>query len=73
MRWDVIHTLVVATQTVDSPDLVEHLKKRAAERPHRYTIISPRSGEISREEVCARSPARSPSSTAPRSTPPASR
>jgi hypothetical protein len=54
VRWDVTHTLVVATQTVDSPDLLERLKRRAAERPHRYTIISPRSGEISREEVCAK-------------------
>jgi len=54
VRWDVTHTLVVATQTVDSPDLLERLKSRAAERPHRYTIISPRSGQISREEVCAK-------------------
>jgi hypothetical protein len=54
VRWDVVHTLVVATQTVNSPDLIEHLKKRAQERPHRYTIISPRSGDISREEVCRR-------------------
>ena len=54
VRWDVTHTLVVATQTVDSPDLVNRLKGRAAERPHRYTIISPRSGEITREEVCAK-------------------
>jgi hypothetical protein len=54
VRWDVVHTLVVATQTVNSPDLIEHLKKRAEERPHRYTIISPRSGDISREEVCRR-------------------
>src|SRR5215207_8258604 len=52
VRWDVTHTLVVATQTVDSPDLLERLKARAAERPHRYTIISPRSGQISRAEVC---------------------
>ncbi|MGH2990098.1 MAG: hypothetical protein ACRDMA_09570, partial [Solirubrobacterales bacterium] len=42
VRWDVTHTLVVATQTVDSPDLLDRLKGRAAERPHRYTIISPR-------------------------------
>jgi hypothetical protein len=54
IRWDLTHTLVVATQTVASEDLVARLKERAAERPHRYTIISPRSGEISREEVCAR-------------------
>jgi hypothetical protein len=54
VRWDVTHTLVVATQTVDSPDLVKRLEGRAAERPHRYTIISPRSGEITREEVCSK-------------------
>ena len=54
VRWDVTHTLVVATQTVNSKDLVERLKERARERPHRYTFISPRSGAISREEVCRR-------------------
>lgn len=54
VSWDVVHTLVVATQTVDSPDLLKRLKDRAAERPHRYTIISPRSGEVTREEVCER-------------------
>jgi hypothetical protein len=54
VRWDVIHTLVVATQTVNSPDLVERLKARAKERPHRYTIISPPSGTLSRDEVCER-------------------
>jgi hypothetical protein len=54
VRWDVTHTLVVATQTVDSADLLERLKGRAAERPHRYTIISPRSGDVTREEVCAK-------------------
>lgn len=54
VSWDVVHTLVVATQTVDSPDLLKRLKDRAAERPHRYTIISPRSGEVTREDVCER-------------------
>jgi len=54
VRWDVTHTLVVATQTVNSPDLVGRLKARAAERPHRYTIISPASGSLTREEVCER-------------------
>jgi hypothetical protein len=54
IRWDVTHTLVVATQTVDSRDLLERLKSRATERPHRYTIISPRSGDVTREEVCAK-------------------
>lgn len=54
VRWDVTHTLVVATQTVASAELLGRLKDRATEKPHRYTIISPKSGEISREEVCER-------------------
>lgn len=54
IRWDVIHTLVVATQTVDAPDLVERLIARHRERPHRYTFIAPRSGEIPREQACDR-------------------
>lgn len=54
IRWDVTHTLVVATRTVASGDLIAHLSRRAAERPHRYTIISPPSGDITREEVCDR-------------------
>jgi hypothetical protein len=54
VRWDVTHTLLVATRTVNAPDLVARLKSRVEERPHRYTIICPRSGEISREEVCDR-------------------
>jgi hypothetical protein len=54
IRWDVTHTLVVATQTVAGADLVSHLKQKAAERPHRYTFISPPSGKLTREEVCAR-------------------
>ncbi len=54
VRWDVTHTLVVATQTVASADLVGRLKSRAQERPHRYTFICPRSGQLSREEVCDR-------------------
>jgi hypothetical protein len=54
VRWDVIHTLVVATQTVSSPDLVGRLKDLNRERPHRYTFVCPRSGELSREEVCSR-------------------
>lgn len=52
VRWDVIHTLVVATRTVASQDLIARLKQRAAERPHRYTFISPASGDVSREDVC---------------------
>jgi hypothetical protein len=54
VRWDLTHTLVVATQTVNSKDLIERLEQRAKEHPHRYTFICPRSGAISREEVCTR-------------------
>ncbi|MSO40372.1 MAG: hypothetical protein EXQ70_00455 [Solirubrobacterales bacterium] len=53
VRWDLTHTLVVATRTVHSPELLKQLKGLAAERPHRYTFISPRSGDVGREEVCA--------------------
>jgi hypothetical protein len=54
VRWDLTHTLVVATQTVNSKDLVKRLEERARERPHRYTFICPRSGAISREEIASR-------------------
>ena len=54
VRWDVTHTLLVATQTVNSPDLLAHLKTRAGDRPHRYTVICPRSGDLSRQQVCDR-------------------
>jgi hypothetical protein len=54
VRWDVVHTLVVGTQTINSPQLIAHLKQLAAEKPHRYTIICPPSGDLTREEVCAR-------------------
>ncbi len=54
VRWDVTHTLVVATRTVNASDLVSRLIERHRERPHRYTFICPASGEISREDVCDR-------------------
>jgi hypothetical protein len=54
VRWDVTHTLVVATQTVNSQDLVDRLLERGDERPHRYTFICPRSGAITREEIASR-------------------
>jgi hypothetical protein len=54
VRWDVTHTLVVATQTVNSKDLVDRLLERARERPHRYTVICPRSGTITREQIASR-------------------
>jgi hypothetical protein len=53
IRLDLIHTLVVATQTVAAPDLVQRLKERAAVAPHRYTIICPRTDEVSETEVVA--------------------
>lgn len=51
VRWDVNHTLVVATRTVAAPDLVNRLLDRANERPHRYTIISPSSEGADRESI----------------------
>jgi hypothetical protein len=54
VRWDVTHTLVVGTQTINSPDLVQRLKGKALESPHRFTVICPRSGDLSREQVCER-------------------
>jgi hypothetical protein len=51
IRWDVIHTLVVATQTVVAPDLVARLKEQARERPHRYTIICPRAEGVTEPEI----------------------
>jgi hypothetical protein len=54
IRWDLTHTLVVATQTVNSPDLLARLKDLHRERPHRFTFICPRSGDLGRAEVSAR-------------------
>lgn len=54
VRWDVTHTLVVATRTVASSGLVSRMKSKAADHPQRYTIVSPPSGAISREDICER-------------------
>lgn len=51
VRLDLSHVLVVATKTVAAPDLVARLKERAAARPHRYTIICPRSEEVPEDQV----------------------
>lgn len=51
VSWEVNHTLVVATQTVAAPDLVTRLKERAAGHPHRFTIICPRSDDVSEPEI----------------------
>ncbi|HET7418501.1 MAG TPA: hypothetical protein VFJ61_12845 [Solirubrobacterales bacterium] len=51
IRWDLNHTLVVATKTVAAPDLVNRLKERANVRPHRFTIICPRAEDVSEGQV----------------------
>jgi hypothetical protein len=51
IRWDLIHTLVVATKTVAAPDLVERLKQRAAAAPQRFTIICPRADDVGEAEI----------------------
>jgi hypothetical protein len=51
VSWEKSHTLVVATQTVAAPDLVNRLKERAAGHPHRYTIICPRSDDVTEEQI----------------------
>jgi hypothetical protein len=51
IRWDLNHTLVVATKTVASPDLVARLKDRASIRPHRFTIICPRAEDVTEAQV----------------------
>lgn len=51
VSWEVNHTLVVATQTVAAPDLVTRLKERAAGHPHRFTIICPRTEDVSEPEI----------------------
>ena len=73
IRWDVTHTLVVATQTVASADLVGRLKSRAesARTATRSSARAPASSAARRSATG--SPAPSPRSTARRSTPPASR
>ncbi len=51
IRWDLNHTLVVATKTVAAPDLVARMKDRAGIRPHRFTLICPRSEGVGEAEV----------------------
>jgi hypothetical protein len=53
VSWEKSHTLVVATQTVAAPDLVNRLKERAAGHPHRYTIICPRAEDVTEEQIVA--------------------
>jgi hypothetical protein len=38
------HVLVVASQTVGGPQLIESLERRSTSSPHRFTVIAPQSG-----------------------------
>jgi hypothetical protein len=51
ISWEKSHTLVVASQTVAAPDLVSRLEERAAGHPHRYTIICPRTEDVTEVEI----------------------
>jgi len=51
VSWEKSHTLVVASQTVAAPDLVSRLKERAAGHPHRYTIVCPRTEDVTEPEI----------------------
>jgi hypothetical protein len=48
------HTLVVANETVGERPLMEALSRRAAESPHRFTIISPQGGKSAQAAATAR-------------------
>ena len=51
IRWDLNHTLVVATRTVAAPDLINRMKDRAKVRPHRFTIICPQAEDVSEAQI----------------------
>jgi hypothetical protein len=53
IRLDLIHTLVVATKTVAAPELVQRLKERTVAGPHRYTIVCPRTDDVSEAQIVA--------------------
>jgi hypothetical protein len=43
-REEAMHTLVVANQTAEGDPLFAELKRRAAESPHRFTVVVPQDG-----------------------------
>ena len=53
-RDDVKRTLVVANQTVHSPELLDALKRKASEEPRRFIVISPQSDSNGDEDPHAR-------------------
>jgi hypothetical protein len=48
------HTLVVANETVGERPLIEALERRAAESPHRFTIVSPQGGKSPEAQATAK-------------------
>jgi hypothetical protein len=44
-RAEAIHTLVVANLTVGGEPLIRRLKEKSVDTPHRFTVVSPQSGE----------------------------
>lgn len=46
-RAEAIHTLVIANQTVTGGPLIRRLKEKAADEPHRFTVVCPQSGDDS--------------------------
>ena len=52
VRWDVVHTLVVATRTVNSPDLLAELKRGAEEQAPPLHLHQPALWRRQREEIC---------------------
>src|SRR5947199_259984 len=54
VRGDVSASLVVGAEGGAGPELGRHLEPKAAERPERYTCVSPPTGQMTREEVCDR-------------------
>ena len=74
IRWDLIHTLVVATKTVADPgpgQPAEGARRRSARTATRSSARGPRTS--ARRRSSATSPRRWPSSTGPTSTRPGSR
>jgi hypothetical protein len=43
-REEAVHTLVVASQTIGGAPLIRRLKEKAADTPHRFTVVSPQTG-----------------------------
>jgi DNA-binding LacI/PurR family transcriptional regulator len=53
-REDATHTLVLANQTAGGEALFAELKRRAAESPHRFTVVVPQDGGEGRHTAEAR-------------------